>query len=332
MSIWSERVRRHHQANRGRLAEELRRNVRELQVAGSDLVRVAPGTETNEWRFPQGWRPTGPLTDDLISEVLDRGHGLAVRTGQAFDVVDIDLRGRDPGVIGHAVRELNARGLLAPEMVWARATTSRGGLHIYVPRLHARSGADLVDGLEGVDLRSGQDGEDGGVSGGGVVYVCPTVKETPTGELGTYSFTRRPIAARLDSMAAPRSVREAWGVVAPQASVHGVAVDLAPPEDMSPLTRGGLNAFYGAEVRSIIADRSKPRRDRAYRAGRALASYRGHLGAAYAWLQAMCSPLTREPSPSGPFTTRELQQELAAGLRHVPQRDDHENLRALLTR
>jgi len=291
-----------------------------------------PGTGTSEWGFPQGWRPTGPLTDDLISEVLDQGHGLAARTGQAFDVIDLDLKGRAPEVIDHTVRELGARGLLTPDIIWAKATTSRGGLHLYVPRLHARSGADLVDDLEGVDLRSGQDGPDGGVSGGGVVYVAPTVKETATGELGSYSFTRRPIAARLGSMTVPRTVREAGGVIAPQASVGGVAVDLTPPENVSPLTRGALNAFYGAEVRSIIADRSKPRRDRAYRAGRALASYRGHLGAAHAWLQTVCAPLTREPSPSGPFTTRELQQELAAGLRHIPQRDDLEDLRALLAR
>src|SRR5690606_6238796 len=317
---------------RDRLAEELRRNVRELQAAGVDLVRVVPGHETNDWRFPQGWRPVGPLTDELISEVLDQGHGLAARTGQSFDVIDVDLKGRDPEIIDHTVRELAARGLLTPDMIWARATTSRGGLHLYVPRLYARSGADLVDGVEGVDLRSGQDGPEGGVSGGGVVYVAPTVKETATGGLGSYSFTRRPIAARLSSITVPRSVREAWGVIAPQASVRGVTVDLTPPEDVSPPTRGALNAVYGAEVRAILADRSTPRRDRAYQAGRALASYRGRLGAACAWLQAMCAPLTTEPSPSGPFTTRELQQELAAGLRHVPKRDDLEDLRALLAR
>src|SRR5690606_31726588 len=225
----------------------MRRNVRELQAAGAELVRVVPGSETNEWTFPNGWRPIPALTDDLVEEVLDQGHGLAARTGESFDVVDLDLKGRDPEVIDRTVRELGARGLLTPEMVWARATTSRGGLHLYVPRLYARSGADLVDGLEGVDLRSGQDGPDGGVSGGGVVHVAPTVKATATGELGSYQFVRRPIAARLGSMTVPRTVREAWGVIAPQASVHGVAVDLTPPEDISPLTRGALNAFYGAE-------------------------------------------------------------------------------------
>ena len=218
MPTWSERVRQHHRDHRDRLTEELRRNVRELQSAGADLVRVVPGTGTSEWGFPQGWRPTGPLTDDLISEVLDQGHGLAARTGQAFDVIDLDLKGRAPEVIDHTVRELGARGLLTPDIIWAKATTSRGGLHLYVPRLHARSGADLVDDLEGVDLRSGQDGPDGGVSGGGVVYVAPTVKETATGELGSYSFTRRPIAARLGSMTVPRTVREAWGAVAPRAA------------------------------------------------------------------------------------------------------------------
>lgn len=128
-------------------------------------------------------RPFSSYTLDAmeIFEQWQPGRAIMARTGIIIDAIDVDPEGS----VKEAVEKLS------PSAIVGSATTPRGGMHIIIPP----TGHSVAVGvITGVDYR----GE------GGIIFIAPTERLSPSGEIVRYEWLEAP------SGEIPKSGTVAW--------------------------------------------------------------------------------------------------------------------------
>lgn len=172
----------------------------ELIRAGSPVFVAKHGGPTFGFRLPNGWQNT-PCTPATL-EAYEPGDALAMVTGHALDVIDVDPR--NGGTLVHA-----------PELpkVYAKAATPSGGEHYFIAALGIRKVPDII---KGVDFQAGTGG-----AGHGFVFIAPTVRASKDpadkGRVRPYVWTRRPDADEITEWAGRDDSGDVWRDLAARA-------------------------------------------------------------------------------------------------------------------
>lgn len=144
---------------------------REIALAGIPVFTAppAPGTKIG-FALPPRWQQLE--ADPARVEEWRPGWALCMTCGHGLDVIDIDI---------YAGGSLDHLEGIVP-VIYGRAATPSGGIHLFVATLGVRSKNGL---FPGVDIKAGdRDGK-----GRGFVFIAPTVKPSKaTGRPASYSW------------------------------------------------------------------------------------------------------------------------------------------------
>lgn len=146
---------------------------RELVAAGIPVFAAPPdpGNPRNKVGFalPARWQQLAPQAARV--DQWQPGWALCMTCGCGLDVIDIDI---------YAGGSLEM--LAVVPVIYGRAATPSGGIHLFVAPLGVRSKNGLYPG---VDVKAG----DAGGNGRGFVFLAPTVKPSKvTGLPATYGW------------------------------------------------------------------------------------------------------------------------------------------------